>query len=220
MNKYTPHPVHQFIPVIMVLVAAGFSIAFPSFQSIIALVTVATISFMTALWISLAGKVKAEEDYWYWVGESVKRLRNAEPAIWQALGFIEPPTYAKIEIKETHGGNESEVENPFYTTKYRDVPISPAVLQTFADNILSGSKKLSEGNWAGIIPGPKFRKFQDWMEKEKLIAMVNPDAPTQGYILTEAGEDWLLQYASVAVVGVGGQSYVRKIPIRSDREMV
>lgn len=217
--RYEAHVSHYVFPILAVVISAVFCYVFPDWQTIVALIVVSIISLMMSYFISIRGKMQSEESYWREVGETIEKLKRAEPEIWEALGFRSPPNHASLEIHRREPQQE-EKENPFYTTQYINVPVSPATLQLFADGILSGRRKLSEGSWHGIIPGPKYRGFQDWMEGLELIAKVNPQAATQGYILTEIGEDWLLKFASASVSGESGGGYVRKIPVRADDELV
>lgn len=214
--RYEPHLSHYIFPILAVVVAAITCYLFPGWETILSLIVVSIISLMMSYFISVKGKIQSEESYWMEVGRMVEQLRSAEPEIWEALGFKSPPKHASLEI---HRKEVTQPGSPFYTTQYVNVPVSPATLQTFADGILSGRRKLSEGYWKGIIPGPKYRDFQDWMEELGLIAKVNPQAATQGYILTESGEDWLLKFASASVSSGGGDGYVRKIPVRADEEV-
>lgn len=210
--RYEPHISHHLFPMMAITMSSIICFLFPGWQTIVGFLAITIISVMISYWIVITGKVRSEEDYWTQIGQTIHDLKEAEPEIWQALGFINPPERARITVKRTDPQN---ADSQFYTTQYLNVPVSPAVLQLFANGILGGRKTLSEGSWKGIIAGPTYRSFQDWMEAQKFIAKVNPSAPTQGYILTETGEQWLLQYSSNGV----GVEYIRKVPVISDEEV-
>lgn len=220
MKSYKARLHHHLFPIGAIVVSAIVCALLPTWQTIIAFVVITGISVFISRWIMIIGVINAEEDYWMYVGSSIEKLKKAEPEIWAALGFKEVPIHATIETT-VREAETPEHTNPYHTSRYDGVPISPVRLQVFADGILSGRKTLSEGSWKGVIPGPKYREFQDWMEDKNLIAKVNPEARTQGYILTETGETWLLEHASPNIKnGVGGMGYKRVIPVRADAERV
>lgn len=216
MKSYKAKLHHHLFPILSIVIAAVAAAALPSWETITAFIAVTYLSIKISEWIRNIGIINAEEDYWMYVGSSIRELKNAEPEIWAALGYKDVPVKARVETTE----KQKEKESPYYTSKYDSVPITAVRLQVFADGILSGRKTLSEGSWKGVIPGPKYREFQDWMESKSLIAKVNPEAATQGYILTEEGEQWLLQHASPHIRnGAGGAGYARTIPVRASSEL-
>lgn len=88
-----------------------------------------------------------------------------------------PPT--KIQVEVTQGKQQM----------YLELPGSPQALATLARGVLGG-RSFAEDSWSGRgqpFSRGEFRELRDALIERRLATWRNPDAPTQGVVLTAAG---------------------------------
>jgi len=196
-NRYTPHPLHLVIPFIMIMIAAIVAALIPSWITFFMFGGVLIMSVAAGLWIAWAGKVREETDYWLNVGNDIVEIRKSSPKIWEALGVDNPPEKVHLEMNVTGMKDAS----PYLEVKRVTYSLSPVEMQILADNLLMGMKTLAEGDWKHTAIGStKIRNLKHELFRDKLIGKVNNSATTQGFLLTDNGVKYLLEYASEWVI--------------------
>jgi hypothetical protein len=192
-NKYTPRPWHQIFPFLMILITAAIAGAFPSWITATVFIVSCLGALATFLWIAWAGKTREEADYWWNIGYDIHQLRQADPDVWEAIGFKKPPEHVMLK-KEVTG---EEGTSPYLEQKNYKFDLSPAELQYMSNEILSGKKSLAEKEWLGTpIGSTRMRKIKRELKEASLIDFVNPNAQTQGMLITESGVRYFKKYAS------------------------
>lgn len=193
MFPYNPHPAHQIIPIILLLIAAVVTGFFPSWQTACAFGVILIITLATGLWIAVSGTIEKYTDYWREVGDDIKKLQNTPPELWGALGFVAPAK--SVTLRSNVTGEEGE--STYYTEKVFTISLSPEQMQIFADAILTGSKTLAESDWKDTEIGQsKVREIKHEMVRAGLATLRNPKNRLDGYVLTQKGLAYLYQYAS------------------------
>lgn len=192
-DRYTPHPLHQVIPFLFVLVGAAVMGAFPSYSTGAAFVAILIISIRTSIWIARVGEKREETEYWDNLGYDIQKLRTSRPEVWEAMGFIHPPAEVVL-YKEVTGeeGKSTVLEMEKHT-----FGLSSSEMNFLANEVISGKRTLAEAEWIGTpIGSTRIRKVKQEMLKAHLIEKAHASAPTQGFIPTESGVQYLLEYAS------------------------
>lgn len=192
-DRYTPHPFHQVIPFLFVLISAAILGAFPSLPMATAFVAILLISLRTSIWIARVGEKREDTEFWNNLGYDLEQLRKSRPEVWEAMGFIKPPDEV-VMYKETTG---EESKSPILEMEKRTFGLSGSELNYMANELLASKRTLAETEWVNTpIGSTRMRSIKVEMEKAKLIAYVNPSAKTQGMIITEDGVRYFKRYAS------------------------
>lgn len=193
MFSYEPKPIHQLIPVLMLLLTAIITGFFPSWQTALAFIVILIICLATGLWIAAAGTLEKYSEYWENVGKDIDKLQKTPPELWGTLGFITPPRTVKIQSNVTGEPGESSD----YAMKIFTLNLSPEKMQVIADSLLTGTKTLAEGEWRETVIGQtKMREIKHEMLRAGLIRLRNPKNNLSGFTLTERGIIYLWEYAS------------------------
>lgn len=193
MDKYTPHPAHIVFLLFILTIVAGLAILVPHWVTAVLFIAALIIITGASLWIAWAGKIREESEYWWNIGHDIDLLRKSSPNIWNALGITDPPKDVHLEMQIV-----DDIKGKNYpTTKFKTYGLSPAEMQVFADGLLNGTKTLAEGDWKFTVIGTtRVRKLKKQLEEDNLIGQVNNSASTQGFLLTDYGVDYFLEYAS------------------------
>ena len=200
-DAYVPKPRHLFYAVLML--AVGNRAIFFDGWFWFGLVT---FLLGTGLGISIMISIPVYmySEYWTKADYSIRSLKGTiqilsktnNPDIWEAFGLTAP--MQEVEIIE-----QANIEYGIpRTTRFHRLPVSPAILQTIADIILSGQGNFSEDeivNKRKLLPAPKFRELQDKMEGDGMLELRNKANPRQGYTTTPRGALVLYEAASPSV---------------------
>jgi hypothetical protein len=193
MYPYRAFPWHQLFPVIILLLSAAITGAFPSGPMIIAFIIIAIICLVTGLWIAIAGSLEKYTDYWESVGRDIDKLQKAPTESWGALGFVTPPT--SVTVRQNMTGEPGE--SSYYAEKTFTIDLSPEKLQIIANALLTGTKSLAESEWKDTAIGTtKIREVKQQLLRAGLAKYRNPRNRLDGMDLTERGVTYLYQYAS------------------------
>jgi hypothetical protein len=193
MFSYIPKPQHILIPVIVLLLTAVVTGFFPSWQTTIAFICIAIICLVTGVSIAVSVTLEKYSAYWENIGRDIDKLQNTPPELWGTLGFITPPQTVKLQSNVTGEPGESS----YLAIKNFTLNLSPEKMQVVADALLTGTKTLAEGEWKDTAIGQaKMREVKHEMLRAGLIKLRNPRNNLSGFMLTEKGIVYLLEYAS------------------------
>jgi hypothetical protein len=124
--------------------------------------------------------------YWEEINKHIEWMdKHPDPELWYAIGYKKVPSSVRV-IEDLNEGN---------TTRYRELPVSPAKMNILANKVLmSGKTTFSEKEYSSLVPN--FRKVQkDWKEKGYL-KQNNQTNKRLGYSFTKKGMQVLYEFAS------------------------
>jgi hypothetical protein len=193
MYPYRSKPLHQLIPIVLLLLSAIIAGFFPTWQVAAAFIVIAIICLVTGIWIAVAGVLEKYADYWENVGRDIDKLQKTPPELWGSIGFSVPPR--SVTVRNITTGEEDK--SSYYSEEIFEIGLSPQEMQVFANGILTGAKTLAEADWKNTQIGQtKARKAKHILLQHKYIQLKNPLNNLSGFDLNEKGFDYLYKYAS------------------------
>jgi len=132
-------------------------------------------------------------EYWRQIEDTVTvMLKIKSPEIWVAMGFKDIP--ASVQIAE----RKTDEQGNFSGFSYKNVPITPVVLNTIANKVLlSGTTEFSEPKFKNVIPN--FKKVQTHFKTNGYI-IKSSKHPKASHTLTKKGMQIMYEYADQAIV--------------------
>lgn len=195
--SYQANPRHVLYSIL--LMAAGNSVAYYDGWLVFGIIT---FLIGVALGITIIFSINWQKciEYWETINETIKLMQKiTNPEVWEALGFKAPAQTIRV-IEDLN----KEPSGQYQTTNIHHIDfISPVILQSIADAVLSGAP-FSEGEIVKkrkIVSSPKFRRLQK-LAASKEKGWIKPHNSTdnrQGFALTKKGYSVFYQAASNSV---------------------
>ena len=140
------------------------------------------VGFSVWAWVVIAGFWDARSLYLDSLSNVLRHSKDVDIDKLVALNLASKSDDLKSEVHvDLYQGNKST---------HFDLPVSPAKLQVLASGLLSG-RPFAERPWQTVFSSNEFRTLRGVMKDKGLIVPVSEKDARQGYVLSEAGRQFM-----------------------------